>query len=208
MTRSTTFGSEKEEIASNTVGGRGSLFFFQAEDGIRDLTVTGVQTCALPISRLARTLRAAPGGYGVHTGAFLARHLRACVSGRTPRRAAAAALPPGSRWSGRGPVILPAPVADARFLAVPDGVDGPGSHDGDLPGALHALPGASRAGEALGSEGVGLPRRRLERHQGAVGLALGSAAGARPSGPAAPGDGGVRRRRVPELQGQGRGLHA
>src|SRR2546430_6966525 len=27
------------------------LFFFQAEDGIRDLTVTGVQTCALPICR-------------------------------------------------------------------------------------------------------------------------------------------------------------
>src|SRR5206468_8703314 len=26
-------------------------FFFQAEDGIRDLIVTGVQTCALPISR-------------------------------------------------------------------------------------------------------------------------------------------------------------
>src|SRR5688572_28430782 len=26
-----------------------SVFFFQAEDGIRDLTVTGVQTCALPI---------------------------------------------------------------------------------------------------------------------------------------------------------------
>src|SRR5256886_2880460 len=25
------------------------LFFLQAEDGIRDLTVTGVQTCALPI---------------------------------------------------------------------------------------------------------------------------------------------------------------
>src|SRR5256886_11120933 len=28
------------------------LFFFQAEGGIRDLTVTGVQTCALPISTL------------------------------------------------------------------------------------------------------------------------------------------------------------
>src|SRR6266699_4750089 len=26
-------------------------FFFQAEDGIRDADVTGVQTCALPISR-------------------------------------------------------------------------------------------------------------------------------------------------------------
>src|SRR2546430_17375819 len=29
------------------------FFFFQAEDGIRDLTVTGVQTCALPILTLA-----------------------------------------------------------------------------------------------------------------------------------------------------------
>src|SRR2546421_5739289 len=29
------------------------FFFFQAEDGIRDLIVTGVQTCALPISPLA-----------------------------------------------------------------------------------------------------------------------------------------------------------
>src|SRR2546422_3541227 len=28
-----------------------TLFFFQAEDGIRDVAVTGVQTCALPISR-------------------------------------------------------------------------------------------------------------------------------------------------------------
>src|SRR2546425_9368187 len=27
------------------------FFFFQAEDGIRDKLVTGVQTCALPISR-------------------------------------------------------------------------------------------------------------------------------------------------------------
>src|SRR2546430_9978789 len=30
------------------------FFFFQAEDGIRDLTVTGVQTCALPISAADR----------------------------------------------------------------------------------------------------------------------------------------------------------
>src|SRR5437016_11658126 len=28
------------------------FFFFQAEDGIRDWSVTGVQTCALPISRM------------------------------------------------------------------------------------------------------------------------------------------------------------
>src|SRR5256885_14226906 len=30
------------------------LFFFQAEDGIRDYKVTGVQTCALPISARRR----------------------------------------------------------------------------------------------------------------------------------------------------------
>src|SRR5256885_12571237 len=29
----------------------GGYFFFQAEDGIRDYKVTGVQTCALPISK-------------------------------------------------------------------------------------------------------------------------------------------------------------
>src|SRR2546422_4847862 len=35
------------------------FFFFQAEDGIRDVAVTGVQTCALPISWTAhkRTLQ-------------------------------------------------------------------------------------------------------------------------------------------------------
>src|SRR6266705_1662212 len=35
------------------------FFFFQAEDGIRDRTVTGVQTCALPISRPGRAVRTA-----------------------------------------------------------------------------------------------------------------------------------------------------
>src|SRR5438876_12148370 len=33
--------------------GIGIFFFFQAEDGIRDGRVTGVQTCALPISAVA-----------------------------------------------------------------------------------------------------------------------------------------------------------
>src|SRR2546422_6755322 len=34
------------------------FFFFQAEDGIRDVAVTGVQTCALPISTVTATARA------------------------------------------------------------------------------------------------------------------------------------------------------
>src|SRR2546429_8132005 len=36
------------------------LFFFQAEDGIRDVAVTGVQTCALPISDLLNRLATEP----------------------------------------------------------------------------------------------------------------------------------------------------
>ena len=36
-----------------TAAHQANIFFFQAEDGIRDIGVTGVQTCALPISLLA-----------------------------------------------------------------------------------------------------------------------------------------------------------
>src|SRR5690606_40599009 len=34
-----------------------SFFFFQAEDGIRDFHVTGVQTCALPIYQVSSVSR-------------------------------------------------------------------------------------------------------------------------------------------------------
>src|SRR2546430_2121446 len=43
-----------ETVWVTTMGGTYVVFFFQAEGGIRDLTVTGVQTCALPIWRTAR----------------------------------------------------------------------------------------------------------------------------------------------------------
>src|SRR5204863_5051565 len=48
----------------------GQFFFFQAEDGIRDLYVTGVQTCALPISLFEELfqellLKLARGGLGL-----------------------------------------------------------------------------------------------------------------------------------------------
>src|SRR3989442_11367267 len=42
-------------MAGNCILG---LFFFQAEDGIRDADVTGVQTCALPISSALDSLQA------------------------------------------------------------------------------------------------------------------------------------------------------
>src|SRR5207245_3580108 len=47
------------------------FFFFQAEDGIRDATVTGVQTCALPILHLHPTFGLGSDGsrgvVGIHT---------------------------------------------------------------------------------------------------------------------------------------------
>src|SRR2546430_10022828 len=68
------------------------LFFFQAEDGIRDLTVTGVQTCALPIwflqngphdgrrhtaRRMVETLRhRGPDSEGFYVDAFFALGVR------------------------------------------------------------------------------------------------------------------------------------
>src|SRR5215213_11394226 len=52
-------------------------FFFQAEDGIREWSVTGVQTCALPISRIvgyyAPEQRVKPGEGLGHRGGAQAR---------------------------------------------------------------------------------------------------------------------------------------
>src|SRR5437764_9436090 len=66
---------------SGRKGPRAIFFFFQAEDGIRDTSVTGVQTCALPIlpgGAAGRTLEpgdlistGTPAGVGASTGTFL-----------------------------------------------------------------------------------------------------------------------------------------
>src|SRR5690349_23989865 len=54
-------GDRNENVASLGIVAPDHLlsyfFFFQAEDGIRDLYVTGVQTCALPISTPERQPR-------------------------------------------------------------------------------------------------------------------------------------------------------
>src|SRR2546422_9376745 len=64
------------------------FFFFQAEDGIRDVAVTGVQTCALPISRIGGAVVAVASA-GVAWGAWRA-------GPRTPDRSRR------SRWRGGG----------------------------------------------------------------------------------------------------------
>src|SRR6266481_7411059 len=93
------------------------FFFFQAEDGIRDGTVTGVQTCALPISSLslrATTLqpgddRSADAGESIHTrkrpdgdgsGKRTGHHLdRQCFAAPRPSGEESAEFCRGSSWA-------------------------------------------------------------------------------------------------------------
>src|SRR5256886_11206656 len=67
------------------------VFFFQAEDGIRDLTVTGVQTCALPISPLPSwpTRAGTRFGAGVSWSSVTSRSSPSCVALRAGSSAAA-----------------------------------------------------------------------------------------------------------------------
>src|SRR5438105_9403705 len=67
------------------------VFFFQAEDGIRDPLVTGVQTCALPISPVPQ----------------------ASVSASTPRSYV--------RMRHAGPPLLSWPSRDRKFTFAPAG---------------------------------------------------------------------------------------
>src|SRR3989454_12419763 len=66
------------------------FFFFQAEDGIRDYKVTGVQTCALPISAAVWLVRRGDGERVVYFGRLQARRRGSCAAGRRqsglPRR--------------------------------------------------------------------------------------------------------------------------
>src|SRR2546430_11350507 len=60
------------------------FFFFQAEDGIRDLTVTGVQTCALPI--YARYANVVARGRNVLTRLYLGANEILQMAGRVHGR--------------------------------------------------------------------------------------------------------------------------
>src|SRR2546421_2026437 len=81
--------------------GRFTFFFFQAEDGIRDLIVTGVQTCALPIFGLADERGALLHHDGVVGGGGGSEH--AHLGGGGGQRRGEASLGP----RGRAHVVVP-----------------------------------------------------------------------------------------------------
>src|SRR2546422_167065 len=124
-------------------------FFFQAEDGIRDVAVTGVQTCALPISFPHALLDAAPqarrGGDG-HGRA----HLR--LGGGRGRRGARGRTRPGDRCRRdrrpRRSTVQRPPLARLPRAARPRG---------------GAVPAGARARDP------GDRRRRIGRHGGRIG---------------------------------------
>src|SRR2546430_4642571 len=77
-----------DKDTSTGVLGSALVFFFQAEDGIRDLTVTGVQTCALPISGGRGALGACPSARWTVPWLVLSTLLAAVATGRGRRVAA------------------------------------------------------------------------------------------------------------------------
>src|SRR5260370_5045643 len=105
-------------------------FFFQAEDGIRDSSVTGVQTCALPILEAFDSVRADASGWravavGGGAAGSLWPQLVSDVSGRAqdiPEQAIGASygdallaataggmVPPDTDWTTRPRTVQPPP---------------------------------------------------------------------------------------------------
>src|SRR5205809_6985961 len=98
-------------------------FFFQAEDGIRDVAVTGVQTCALPISLNPIAARYADAGLAVRrvTGdaAAIERALGQPAAPDAIVATAAAAAAAEQAWADAGrPGVLTSLSEDPDPVAV------------------------------------------------------------------------------------------
>src|SRR5688572_30541762 len=90
------------------------FFFFQAEDGIRDLTVTGVQTCALPIL--------AQGRFADRLIVFARRYEREALFVVVPRLTASLGCPPiGLVWEDTA--VTPPSFAQGEWRDVLTGRD-------------------------------------------------------------------------------------
>src|SRR5574344_2500497 len=90
-----------------------AVFFFQAEDGIRDDLVTGVQTCALPIFRAITVVVPIPAGESEEEETLVVRSVQATVraapgekSGRRPPGVVRVAALPPARIRQRDEAVL------------------------------------------------------------------------------------------------------
>src|SRR5215510_8848022 len=104
--------------------GSGFVFFFQAEDGIRDGHVTGVQTCALPISGWpgAKPRWCAGGGPG--------------CAGTGPDRPRGGAGQPGALPGGLGAALAEPVAAPAESRAGPEPPSAISAAPAEAPGSV------------------------------------------------------------------------
>src|SRR5205809_4975483 len=97
-------------------------FFFQAEDGIRDVAVTGVQTCALPICRerpLCRVISSSSSGSAKRALTASKRSSSALVSATPSMTFSSAVLAGSSTGScGRKPTEAPSATHDSPPASV------------------------------------------------------------------------------------------
>ncbi len=99
----------------------------------------------------------------VHPGPRLPRCLRAGLPDAAAHRRAARPVPPGGpARAGRRAVVVPPPATDAGLLGVPDGLDGSGRAELDLPGAVQPLPEQPRDQGHQRPARLGVPRRRRD----------------------------------------------
>src|SRR3989338_9054145 len=103
------------------LGGAGKCFFFKGEDGIRDGTVTGVQTCALPISQFGGLIRSFPSTHSYTPAGHICAYRSATSRGTSK---------PGTRWDGMvSRVAFPERNTASSLLNVslPSGANGAGT---------------------------------------------------------------------------------
>src|SRR2546427_9034593 len=122
------------------------FFFFQAEDGIRDLTVTGVQTCALPIWSLQIRRW--------EVGEILANH----------RQARAIVLDLEITDAGNLTVDLRAPQFLGRDVLAHDGLDERRPPERHVARALHHRNEVGERRDVRGARGARAHHRRDLRH--------------------------------------------
>src|SRR5690606_20364374 len=146
-------------------------FFFQAQDGIRDFHVTGVQTCALPICRLdvERAMGIEPTLAAWEAAVLPLNYARAWPQskpmrrgratrrrGPAPRRGASESGPDGREGGGLATALLALVQAHAEVGVEPEQpgarAAGPRGPPVAVAGARHRVvePGGLRAGKRLG----------------------------------------------------------
>src|SRR5690606_38853143 len=197
------------------------FFFFQAEDGIRDFHVTGVQTCALPISARIVNLGSVMGTQPIAEGAYsytaskaAVHHLTRTLAGEfAARRITVNALAPGPFQSRMTAFATGSPEKAAKVGArVPLGRIG---KPDDIAGATLYLCGRAGSyvtaailpidGGQSAHPGVALVRqRRRPRRQGSTNSAHAGPQHRRSEGLHRNGGGGIGLVRV--LAGDGRAL--